>query len=77
MASKNWTFWRSAILHRRPTNIGWCLLLALLGWQGRACAVDVYTIDMNSSKSQFSDSHILHLLHDALEASRPRYGPYN
>jgi hypothetical protein len=77
MASKNWTSWRSAILHRSLINIGrWLCLLALAGWQGMACAVDVYTIDMNSSKSQYSDSHIVHLLQAALDASRPKYGPY-
>jgi hypothetical protein len=77
MASKNWTSWRSAILRLPLINFGKRLcLLALAGWQCMACAVDVYTIDMNSSKWQFSDSHILHLLHDALEASRPKYGPY-
>ncbi|NYE61341.1 hypothetical protein FHW58_002548 [Duganella sp. 1224] len=31
---------------------------------------------MNSSKSQYSDSHVLHLLREALEASAPKYGPY-
>jgi hypothetical protein len=54
---------------------GLCLL-ALLAWQGMAWAVDVYTIDMNSSKSSFSDSHILHLLAASLDASQPKYGPY-
>nr|WP_315252259.1 hypothetical protein [uncultured Duganella sp.] len=51
-------------------------LLALLGWQGAARAVDVYLIDMNSSKSSYSDSHILRLVTAALEASSARYGPY-
>ena len=77
MALRSWTSWRCAIL--RQSLIKWRLglcLLALTGWQGLAWAVDVYTVDMNSSKSQFSDSHILHLLHDALEASRSKYGPY-
>ncbi|WP_432380089.1 hypothetical protein [Duganella sp. P38] len=50
--------------------------LALLGWQGAARAVDVYVIDMNSSKSSYSDSHILRLVTAALDASSPRYGPY-
>jgi hypothetical protein len=77
MASKNWTSWRSAIL-RLPLIkfVRWLGLLALAGWQGTARAVDVYIIDMNSSKSQYSDSHIVHLLQASLEASRPRYGPY-
>jgi hypothetical protein len=68
---------RSAILRRLPNKWRWsACLLALLGWQGMACAVDVYTIDMNSSKSNYSDSHILHLLAAALDASRAKYGPY-
>ena len=48
----------------------------LLGWQGAACAVDVYTLDMNSSKSAYADSHVLHLLRAALDASSPKYGAY-
>lgn len=51
-------------------------MLALLGWQGAARAVDVYLIDMNSSKSSYSDSHILRLVTAALEASSAKYGPY-
>jgi hypothetical protein len=47
-------------------------VLALLGWQGAACAVDVYIIDRNSSKSSYADSHIMHRITAALEASRPR-----
>jgi hypothetical protein len=50
--------------------------LALLGWQGMAWAVDVYTLDMNSSKSSFSDSHTLRLVTAALDASSAKYGPY-
>lgn len=50
--------------------------LALLGWQGAACAADVYLIDMNSSKSSYSDSHILRLVTAALDASSAKYGPY-
>lgn len=51
-------------------------LLALLCWQGRACAVDVYVMDMNSSKSHYSDSHTQRLVTAALEASSARYGAY-
>jgi hypothetical protein len=51
-------------------------LLALAGWQGLVLAADVYIIDMNSSKSSYSDSHILHLLATALDASSTKYGPY-
>ncbi len=47
-----------------------------LGWQGAACAADVYILDMNSSKSSYADSHIMHLLGAALDASRAKYGPY-
>jgi hypothetical protein len=36
----------------------------------------VYTIDMNSSKSSYSDSHIMRLVTAALEASSAKYGPY-
>lgn len=48
----------------------------MLGRQGSALAVDVYTIDMNSSKSHYSDNHIMRLMAAALEASKARYGPY-
>ncbi|WP_343733360.1 hypothetical protein [Duganella sp.] len=75
MAWKSWRYWRSAILRQRPTKWQVCLL-ALLGWHGMARAVDVYIIDMNSSKSSYSDSHILHLVTAALDASSARYGPY-
>ncbi|MYM68483.1 hypothetical protein GTP45_16825 [Pseudoduganella sp. FT55W] len=51
-------------------------MLALLGWQGVAWAVDIYTLDMNSSKSSFSDSHVLRLVTAALDASSAKYGPY-
>ncbi len=54
---------------------GLCLL-ALLGWQPAAYALDVYTIDLNSSKSDYNENHIRHLLTAALEASRPKYGAY-
>ncbi|WP_229257317.1 hypothetical protein [Duganella callida] len=36
----------------------------------------MYTIDMNSSKSSYAESHVLNLLHAALDASSARYGPY-
>lgn len=72
---KNWISWRSAILRRPLIKRGICLL-ALLGWQGLALAVDVYIIDMNSSKSNFSSSHILRLVTAALDASSAKYGPY-
>lgn len=52
------------------------LVLALAGLQGQVCAADVYIIDMNSSKSHFSNSHVMRLLNAALEASRSRYGDY-
>ncbi|MBV7535894.1 hypothetical protein KW842_08960 [Duganella sp. sic0402] len=51
-------------------------MLALLGWQGAARAVDEYMIDMNSSKSSYSDSHILKLVTAALDATRGQYGAY-
>nr|WP_176645592.1 hypothetical protein [Duganella sp. SG902] len=51
-------------------------MLALLGGQGSACAADVYIIDTNSSKSSYNDSHILHLVTAALDASSGKYGPY-
>lgn len=51
-------------------------MLALLGWQGAAWAVDIYTLDMNSSKSSFSDSHVQRLVTAALDASSAKYGPY-
>jgi hypothetical protein len=51
-------------------------LLALACWQQAALAADVYIIDMNSSKSAYADSHIMHLVTAALEASKARYGPY-
>lgn len=54
---------------------GWCVL-ALAGPQARAWAADVYTIDMNSSKSRFNNSHVMSLLKAALEASSSRYGAY-
>ncbi|HEX5340894.1 MAG TPA: hypothetical protein VFX55_00240, partial [Duganella sp.] len=75
MAWKNWTSWRSAILRLPPIKllVG---VLALLGWQGAAWALDVYVLDMNSSKSSFSDSHTLKLVTAALDASSARYGPY-
>ena len=42
-----------------------------------AHALDVYTIDLNSSKSNYSDSHIRRLLAAALDASSAKYGPYD
>lgn len=51
-------------------------VLALAGLQGPVRAADVYIIDMNSSKSHFSNSHVMRLLHAALQASSPRYGAY-
>ncbi|MYM90569.1 hypothetical protein GTP91_25775 [Rugamonas sp. FT82W] len=51
-------------------------MLALLGWQVQAAALDRYVIDLNSSKSEYNDSHIKHLLTAALDASRARYGDY-
>ncbi len=54
----------------------WACLLALLGWQAQAAALDTYVIDLNSSKSDYNDSHIQRLLTAALEASRARYGAY-
>lgn len=54
---------------------GLCLL-ALAGWQEPALALDRYIIDLNSSKTEFNNSHVLRLLKAALEASRPRYGAY-
>lgn len=74
MAWKNWISWRCAILRRLPIKLAYAL--ALLGWQGMAWAVDVYTLDMNSSKSSFSDSHTLRLVTAALDASSAKYGPY-
>lgn len=53
----------------------WCVL-ALAGLQVRAWAADVYTIDLNSSKSRFNNSHVMSLLKAALEASSSRYGAY-
>ena len=50
--------------------------MALLGWQSAAHALDVYTIDLNSSKSSYNDNHIRRLLTAALEASSARYGAY-
>lgn len=50
--------------------------MALLGWSGTARALDVYTIDLNSSKSGYSDSHVRRLLAAALDASSGKYGPY-
>lgn len=77
MGWRSWIFWRCVILRPRLTSIGWGLgLLALLGWQATAWAVDVYTIDMNSSKSSFSESHVMRLMAAALEASKAKYGPY-
>lgn len=54
----------------------WACLLALLGWQASALALDTYIIDLNSSKSEFHESHIRRLLTAALDASRARYGAY-
>ncbi|MYM41738.1 hypothetical protein GTP27_20740 [Pseudoduganella sp. CY13W] len=51
-------------------------MLALVGLQQYAWATDVYTIDMNSSKSRFNNSHVMNLLKAALEASSSRYGAY-
>jgi hypothetical protein len=48
-------------------------LLLPLRW---ALALDVYTIDLNSSKSHYARRHIQSLLTAALEASRAQYGPY-
>ena len=49
-----------------------CLALAA----APALAQDVYTIDLNSSKSSYNESHIKRLLTAALEASSDKYGPY-
>jgi len=75
MAWRNWISWRCVILRRSPSKYAVCLL-ALLGWQGMARAVDVYVIDMNSSKSSYSDSHVLKLVTAALDASSAKYGVY-
>jgi|SRR5471030_992515 len=42
----------------------------------QARAADVYTIDLNSSKTAYSQHHIESLLTAALEASADKYGPY-
>ncbi|OEZ55366.1 hypothetical protein [Duganella sp. HH105] len=55
---------------------GLCLL-ALLGWHVSALALDSYVIDLNSSKSDFYNSHIRRLLVAALDASSPKYGAYD
>ncbi len=52
------------------------LALALLGAALPARALDAYIIDFNSSKSSYNRRHIEHLLKAALEASTPRFGPY-
>jgi hypothetical protein len=54
------------------------LLLALGGALAApaARALDVYTIDFNSSKSSFNRHHIEHLLTAALQATAPRYGAW-
>jgi len=51
-------------------------LLALLGWQRPACALDIYTIDTKSGKEDYGDSHVQRLLLAVLEASSGKYGPY-
>lgn len=53
----------------------WLLLWMLLPLS-RALALDVYTIDLNSSKSNYHRKHIHTLLTAALDASSARYGPY-
>jgi len=50
-----------------------CCLLLPLSW---AQALDVYTIDLNSSKSTYNRQHIHALLKAALDASSAKYGPY-
>jgi hypothetical protein len=75
MGWRSWIFWRCAILRRPLIEFG-VGLLALLGWQDVARAVDVYLLDMKSSKSSYSDSHVLRLVTAALEATSPQYGPY-
>jgi len=62
-------------LYRWLPSGGVCVL-ALAGLHACACATDVYTIDMNSSKSRFNNSHVMSLLKAALEASSSRYGAY-
>jgi hypothetical protein len=53
-----------------------CVLLALLGWPGRALALDSYVIDHNFSRPDSRDHYTLQLLKAALEASSAVYGPY-
>ena len=52
-----------------------CCLLLPLTWTP-ARALDVYTIDLNSSKSNYNRQHIHALLTAALQASSVKYGPY-
>lgn len=59
----------------------WCLACRPAAAAGphamvRAPVVDVYTIDLNSSKTAYSQNHISTLLTAALDASTDKYGPY-
>lgn len=63
---------------RRRAGPRWAATLLALAMLAvlPARALDVYTIDFNSSKSSYNRRHIDHLLRAALDATVARYGPY-
>lgn len=59
---------------RRARLLAAACLLALCAWP--ASALDIYTLDRNSTKTEYSQHHIQRLLTAALDASAAKYGPY-